>query len=276
MANNYLKVLSIAGFDGSAGAGIQADLKTLSALGCYGLTVLTTLAVQNSSGVKSIYELPLSCIREQLDAIFDDVSIDAVKIGMIYDSAIIEAVAAILTKYSIKKVVIDPVMYSKNSFALLKEEALLSLKKNLFPLATVVTPNIPEAETLLHAKILSEEDMEAVAQELMNFGSQAVVVKGGHRGEMFSKDVLYYLGKYHWFKATRFNTKNTRGTGCTFSSAIAAFLAKGFTIVEAVNHAKEFLTNVLEAGADFEFSKSGGSGPLYHFYKNCELTNFIH
>lgn len=260
----YKRALSIAGFDGGGGAGIQADLKTFSALGCYGMTVLTALPVQNTKGVRSIYEIPLECIKEQMDAILEDIGVDVVKIGMLHRAEIIEVVYNFFRNRLPLNIVVDPVMVAKSGDRLLLKEAVSALKKFILPITTVLTPNIPEAEDLLGKKIMSKIDMENAAKEISAMGPRAVVVKGGHRQGNLSEDCLWYAGKLYWYESERINTTNTHGTGCTFSAAIGAFLAHGYGIPEAVEKAKEYLTGALKSGADYKIGH--GNGPVNHFY----------
>lgn len=261
----YKRALSIAGFDGSGGAGIQADLKTFSALGCYGMTVLTALPVQNTQGVRSIYELSLSCIEEQMRALFEDVGADVVKVGMLHRPEIVELVVNVLKEYCGQiPVVVDPVMVAKSKDRLLAKEAVVALKEQLLPITEVLTPNIPEAEDLLDKRIETESEMEEAAKAFCKLGVKAAVVKGGHFGGELSRDCLYHNGEVYWFGAERVKTKNTHGTGCTFSAAIAAFLARGYGVVEAVEGAKEYLTGALYSGAEYELGH--GNGPVNHFY----------
>lgn len=260
----YKRALSIAGFDGSGGAGIQADLKTFSALGCYGMTVLTALPVQNTQGVISIYDVAVQCIKEQMEALFEDIGVDVVKIGMLHRPEIIEVVYSFLKSRLPLTIVVDPVMVAKSGDRLLLEEAVLAIKELILPITTVLTPNIPEAEDLLRKKIISKLDMEHAAKELSSMGPRAVVVKGGHRNGDLSEDCLWYDESYYWYKSERINTNNTHGTGCTFSAAIASFLGHGYEIPEAVGKAKEYLTGALKSGADYKIGR--GNGPVNHFY----------
>ncbi len=260
----YKRALSIAGFDGSGGAGIQADLKTFSALGCYSMTVLTALPVQNTQGVRSIYEIDIQCIKEQMDSLFEDIGVDAVKIGMLHRPEIIEVVAHALKQYHPPIIVVDPVMVAKSGDRLLYEGAVVALKELILPLATIITPNIPEAEDLLNRRIVSKLDMENAAKELSFMGAKAVVVKGGHMQSHLSDDCLYADESIYWYSSERIDTINTHGTGCTFSAAIAALLARGCNIPEAVKRAKEYLTGALKSGANYEIGH--GQGPVNHFY----------
>lgn len=258
-------VLTIAGFDGSGGAGLQADLKTFSALGCYATTVLTALSVQNTTGVKSIYEVATSCVEEQLKTLFDDIPVNAIKIGMLHRQEIIELVATLLKKHS-SNIILDPVMVAKSGDRLLKPQAIAALKQHLLPLTTVLTPNLPEASELLGRPILYKRDMEEAALELTQLGPRAVVLKGGHlNGDC--DDCLCIRNtapEIHWFSSSRIPTKNTHGTGCTFSAAIAAFLARGFTIIDSIKHAKKYLNGAIQAGQHLQIGK--GNGPVHHFY----------
>lgn len=267
MRNQHLyKVLTIAGFDGSGGAGMQADLKTFSALGCYAATALTALPVQNTTGVKSVYEIETLCLEEQIKAILEDIPMDAIKIGMLHRHEIIESVAILLKHYHVTNIVLDPVMVAKSGDRLLKPQAILTMKKSLLPLTTVLTPNLPEASELLERKIQDKNQMEEAAVELVQMGPKAVVLKGGHlNGDC--DDCLCLNGKnpeIHWLSSQRIQTRNTHGTGCTFSAAIAAFLARGFTILDSVRQAKAYLTQAIEAGKELKIGK--GHGPVHHFY----------
>lgn len=258
--------LSIAGFDGSGGAGIQADLKVFSAFGCYGMTVLTALPVQNTMGVRSVYELPLQSIPDQLAAIFDDIRPDAIKIGMLFNAPIIQRVVEFLKLNAGNiPIVIDPVMLAKSGDTLLLPEAVASLRDELLPLATVVTPNLPEAMALTGVKADSNDEMLAVAQKLISFGPRAVLLKGGHLAGNESNDLyLDHSGAQFWLNSPRIETKNTHGTGCTLSAAIAACLALGLTLEEACRTAKHYLNGAL-AAAEKE-SVGHGHGPLHHFH----------
>lgn len=257
-------VLTIAGFDGSGGAGIQADLKTFSALGCYATTALTALPVQNTLGVRAIYDIEAKCVQEQIEAILDDIQIDAVKIGMLHRKDIIDAVFTVLSPYQTPNIVLDPVMVAKSGDLLLLPDAVEAMKKKLFPLVKVLTPNLQETSKLLGREITSKRQMEAAALELLEMGPEAVVVKGGHL-EGDCEDCLCLKGEFHWFSSPRILTKNTHGTGCTFSAAIAAFLARGFSIADAVRAAKEYLTEAIGAGAAIKIGH--GNGPVHHFHR---------
>lgn len=266
------KVLTIAGSDGSGGAGIQADLKTFHALGCYGASALTALPVQNTMGVHSIYDIDVVCLEEQIKAILDDMPINAIKIGMLHRQEIIESVARILTHYNTTNIVLDPVMVAKSGDYLLMPKAISSMREKLLPITTVLTPNLSEASALVGREIRNKSQMEKAALDLIQMGPQAVVVKGGHLlGDC--DDCLCLKNpslEIHWLSNPRIHTKNTHGTGCTFSAAIAVFLARGFTILDSVNQAKKYLTKAIDAGRQLKIGQ--GNGPVHHFY---HLWNFL-
>ncbi|BCA95036.1 bifunctional hydroxymethylpyrimidine kinase/phosphomethylpyrimidine kinase [Legionella antarctica] len=260
------KALSIAGFDGSGGAGIQADLKTFSAFGCYGMTVLTALPVQNTCGVRKCYSIPLQAIEDQLHAIFDDVVPDSIKIGMLFNSEIIELISSFLKQKAVNiPLVLDPVTLAKSGDPLLIPEAVETLISLLMPLATVITPNIPEAHTFTGIDAASEDEMNLVAQKLLDFGPQYVLLKGGHLKTNESNDLLLGLdGTSHWFKSPRIDSKNTHGTGCTLSAAIASCLAQNMDMINACAMAKNYLFHAIRAAKDEHLGK--GNGPIHHFY----------
>lgn len=255
--------LSIAGFDGSGGAGIQADLKAFSALGCYGMTVLTALPVQNTCGVRSCYDIPLRAIQEQLEAIFEDIVPDSIKIGMLFSAPIIELVANFLEKYALTiPIVLDPVMVAKSGDTLLQLEAVDSLKKRLMPLATIVTPNLPEAHTLA---MQEGKSMQELGEMLIKLGPQAVLVKGGHSQEAFANDLFIDQQENSvWLHAPRILSNNTHGTGCTLSAAICALLAHGVALIDACRYAKHYLTEAISAAKEIKIGH--GHGPVHHFY----------
>jgi hydroxymethylpyrimidine/phosphomethylpyrimidine kinase len=258
-------VLTIAGNDGSGGAGIQADLKTFSALGCYGMTVLTALSIQNTQGVRSIYPISSECVKAQIQVIMEDISIDAIKIGMLHLPEIAEVVAESLKSYP-RSIILDPVMIAKSGDALMSKDALSVLRQKLFPLVTLITPNLCEASVILGREIVTQRDMENGAIELLDLGPKAVVIKGGHLSAQFCADCLC-MGRnqaIHWFTAPRLSTKNTHGTGCTFSSAITAFLAKGNTIEASVSQAKKYISQCIEGSQDLQIGQ--GKGPVHHFH----------
>ncbi|MBX3718298.1 MAG: bifunctional hydroxymethylpyrimidine kinase/phosphomethylpyrimidine kinase [Parachlamydiales bacterium] len=272
--NRFFTVLSIAGFDGSCGAGIQADLKTFSALGCYGTTALTAIPIQNTRGVRAVFDIPASCVEEQIKAILDDIPINTVKIGMLHRQDIIESVVKILRSYPIPNIVLDPVMLAKSGDPLLMPNAIAAMRDLLFPIATVLTPNLLEASELLKRDIRSKDQMEEAALELIEMGPQAVVVKGGHLNG--SCDDCLALNRFgvaiQWLYSKRINTKNTHGTGCTFSAAIASYLARGLPIIDSVRLAKHYLTRSIEAGAKMQIGQ--GNGPVHHFHHLWEFLHF--
>lgn len=258
-------VLSIAGSDPSGGAGVQADLKTFGALGTYGMCVLTALTAQNTLGVQSVHSLPKDFVGEQMESIFQDICVSAVKIGMLERAEIIEEVSLKLLKYH-PPIVLDPVMLSKNGSPLLKADAIEALKQQLIPLASLLTPNIPEAEALLAEPIRSSQDMEIAAQQIAEKSRTLVLLKGGHLSGTSSSDCLflYRERKLVWLLEERVHTQNTHGTGCTLSSAIAAFLARGLSLEEAVRAAKNYLTKIIRASVNLGIGS--GVGPLHHFF----------
>ena len=256
----YPCVLSIAGSDCSGGAGIQADLKTISALGGYAATAITAITVQNTLGVRAIHPVPPVYVRGQIEAVMEDIRPDAVKIGMLSTPECMQAVAEKLTEYKPQNVVIDPVMYAKNGCALMQPYAIDTLIKTIIPLADVLTPNIPEAEKIAGMEIKTVADMEAAAKKICAMGCKGIVVKGGHHiGN--AVDVLFDGKEFYHFETERINTKNTHGTGCTFSSAIAANLANGLSVAEAVKNAKSYVTKAIE----HSLAIGKGCGPTHHF-----------
>ena len=254
--------MSIAGSDSGGGAGIQADLKTFAALGVYGTSALTAVTAQNTLGVTAIHEVPTDVIAAQMDAILSDIGADAVKTGMLSSSDIIETVAQELQRQSIAQLVVDPVMVAKGGDRLLQEDAVEALKTRLLPLATVVTPNLPEAEVLTGITIRNTEDVRNAARAIVSMGAKSVVVKGGHLAGKEALDIFYDGKGFREFSAPRIDTKNTHGTGCTLASAITAGLAKGLPLVEAVAQAKTYVTEAIRASLDI----GSGHGPLDHFH----------
>ncbi len=258
-------VLTIAGSDSIGGAGIQADIKSITCNGCYAMTAITAMTAQNTLGVKSIQESSPEFLEDQIDAIFADIVPDAVKIGMVSNRKLIEIISRKLKEYGAKNIVLDPVMVATSGAKLISEDAIETLKENLIPLATLITPNIPESEILSGMKIETEEQMVYAAKHISEKFKTAVLVKGGHSIND-ANDVLYADGKFLWFPQERIENSNTHGTGCTLSSAIASHLAKGEPIECAINSAKKYLTECLKAGLDL----GKGSGPLMHNYKFSE------
>lgn len=261
----YLNCLSIAGSDPYGGAGVQADLKTFSALGCYGATVITALTVQNSEGVRKSVATNAQLVYEQAEAVFEDIPIDAVKIGMTVNKDIIEITAKLMEKYRPRFVILDPVMVSSSGHRLLDEEAVAVLKKQLIPLCDLVTPNIPELSVLSGGL---DSTMTAAHKLIDETGCRHVLIKGGHRdGE--PTDVLVSAKKHWEYPGHRVNSQNTHGTGCTLSSAIAAFSAQGIDLPEAVGEAKKYIERALQTGADVFAGK--GHGSMNHFFKGQRL-----
>lgn len=259
------KVLTIAGSDSCAGAGLQADLKTFAALKVYGLSVVTAITAQNFSGVKGIYPVPPEFVLAQIEAVFAEIAIDSVKIGMTGSTAIIKVICEALAKYAVTNVVVDPVMAATSGDLLMDdnpEQMLAALRGHLIPAARVLTPNIPEAEKLTGRAIHTLVDMKAAALDLADLGAANVVVKGGHLPDQgLAVDVLFDGREFYEFPAPRIKTSNSHGTGCTFASAVAAGLAQGQPIYEAVGAAKKFITNALQNS----YPISPGGGPVNHF-----------
>ena len=256
------KVLTIAGSDCSGGAGIQADLKTFSAHGTYGMSVITSVVAENTCEVISIHDVPVAIIEDQLDAVFTDIEPDAVKIGMLSKAETMKAVAGKLRQYQVNRAVVDPVMIAKGGCALMQEEALDALLKEVIPVSYLITPNIPEAETILGTVIRSIEDMRTACQKIHQLGAANVLVKGGHF-EGDPVDILYDGHHYYEFSGKRIHTKNTHGTGCTLSSAITANLANGLSLEHAVKEAKIYVANAILHTTPI----GHGNGPTNHFYQ---------
>lgn len=256
------KALSIAGSDSSGGAGIQADLKTFAACGVYGTCVVTSITAQNTVTIEQSFELPVELIRAQMDAVFSDFKIGALKTGMLSSSAIVETVAQKLGEVGAKNLVIDPVIISKSGFPLLKSDALENVKSQLLPLATLVTPNIYEAELLTGFSIKTLHDVKRAAEYILGYGCHSVLIKGGHLPGEKATDVLFDGREFRTFDAERINVKGVHGTGCTFSAAITAHLARGEELTEAILHAKEYTTNVIRYSLDV----GKGFRQAHHFY----------
>lgn len=254
------KVLTIAGSDSCGGAGIQADLKAMSALGVYGMSVITAVTAQNTQGVFGVQEISKEIIQKQIEVIFEDIEVDAVKVGMLSSSEITEAIGEMFKKYNVKNIVIDPVMVSKSKYKLLKDEAIEALKK-FISLGTLVTPNIPEAEILADMKIENEDEMIEAAKKIQELGAKNILVKGGHREDNCTDILLLEDGRVVKFPGVRIDTINTHGTGCTLSSSIASLIAKGNSIEEAVRLGKEYITEAIRNS----FPIGHGVGPVGHF-----------
>ena len=258
--------VTIAGSDSSGGAGIQADLKTFSALGVYGASVVTALTAQNTQGVNAIHDVPPAFVGKQMDAVFSDLAVEAVKIGMLSRVEIIEAVASGLDKHHAKNIVLDPVMVASSGDRLLARDAVEALRRRLMPRARLVTPNLPEAAALAGGPVAeSEKDMRAQAERIIALGAKTVLIKGGHGSGNESVDLLVDVNGVIQLSAPRVATRNTHGTGCSLSSAIAAELAKGATLRDAVRAAKTYVTGAIEAADRLAIGK--GHGPVHHFHK---------
>lgn len=253
--------LTIAGSDSSGGAGIQADIKTMTMNGVYAMSAILALTAQNTLGVKGIYNVSKEFLELQIDTIFEDIIPDAVKIGMVSNKDLIEVIVDRLNKYQAKNIVIDPVMVSTSGDILLETNAVETLKNKLLPLARLITPNIPEAEVLSGMKITDENTMLLAGKKIFKDLKVAVLIKGGHNIND-ANDLLIYESGVEKFYGRRINTENTHGTGCTLSSAIASNLAKGYSLVEAIKKAKDYISGALEAGLDL----GRGSGPMKHSY----------
>lgn len=264
--HQYHRVLTIAGSDSGGGAGIQADLKTMSALGCYAMSAITALTAQNTVAVTGIQAVPPAFVADQIAAVFSDIGADAVKIGMLYSAELIAVVAEQLKKFSARNIVLDPVMVAQSGDKLLQDDAVEALKTLLMPLADVVTPNIPEAQILAALKIRQLDDMRTAARTLARTGSRSILIKGGHLEKNQSRDVLY-LGvekRFVLLEGKRVPSRNIHGTGCTLSSAIASFMARGAKIEAAVRQAKAYIQKAIQAGAEYEIGH--GHGPVHHFF----------
>lgn len=255
-------VLSIAGSDSSGGAGIQADLKTITCLGEYGMTVITALTAQNTISVEGVETVSVQMVRSQLDAVFQDIRPDAVKLGMISTPEIMEVVCEKLVQYKAEHIVADPVMVATSGSSLMESGTVGTLKEKLIPLADIITPNISEAEVLSGISVEGKEDMVKAAEKIAEYYRGAILIKGGHLTDA-ADDLLYQNGEIIWFSGKRLDNENTHGTGCTLSSAIATFLAKGYSMEESVRQAKDYVAGAIAAGLNL----GRGRGPLYHNYK---------
>ncbi len=264
----YNTVLTIAGSDSGGGAGIQADIKSISANGCYAASAITAITVQNTVGVTDVHPIPLSILDGQIRAVLSDIGADAIKIGMLHSSEVIQVIKKCLVDFKASNVVLDPVMVSTSGHKLIQDEAIATLKEELLYDVRVITPNIPEAEILLERKISGKDELPELAKELSNGRKVSVLLKAGHLTEDDLTDVFYNAETDEVLKLTskRLDTINTHGTGCTLSSAIAAQLAKGKPLNDAVKKAKDYINMAITEGADFKIGE--GHGPVHHFY-NC-------
>jgi hydroxymethylpyrimidine/phosphomethylpyrimidine kinase len=259
----YPRVLSIAGSDSGGGAGIQADLKTFAALGCYGMTAITALTAQNTCGVRSIHGVPPQMLRDQIDAVIEDIGAHAVKIGMLHAPEIVRTVAEAIDRHALPNVVFDPVMVATSGAVLIEQAATDALVRELFPRSALITPNLDEAGLLVGRPLRSTDDMAWAARQLREQGARAVLVKGGHLpGDAVIDLLLTADGEMHWMEGERIPSPNTHGTGCTLSSAIAAHLALGASLTEAVEGGRAFVRAALAAGAEVRTGQGGG--PLNH------------
>ena len=263
-------VLTIAGSDCSGGAGIQADLKTFCAHGVFAMSVITAITAQNTTGVRSVQNIDENIIADQIDAIFEDIPVHAVKIGMVSEIAIIKCIARKLKEYKPPIVVVDPVMISKSGYKLLADNACEALCEHLLPLATLVTPNLPEASVMVGFEVADKQDMQRAARQIISLGAKYVLLKGGHLKDS-ADDLLYDGNNEVWFEGQRINTSNTHGTGCTLSSSLAANLAKGMDIKSAVEHSKAYITQAIEHSLPI----GKGCGPTHHFVQLYKLAGWI-
>ncbi len=261
----YPRLLTIAGSDSGGGAGIQADLKTFSSLGCYGMSAITALTAQNTCGVRAIHGVPPDMLTDQIDAVVEDIGVDAVKIGMLHSPEIVVSVASAIDRHGLPNVVLDPVMVATSGAVLIDTPAIAALVQQLFGRAVLVTPNLDEASLLVGRTLANEQDMQFAALELLAKGARAVLLKGGHLAGNVVSDLLQVAGGApQWMRGPRIATANTHGTGCTLSSAIAAHLAMGYSLIDAVEAARAYVRSALAAGANVKTGR--GSGPLNHSF----------
>ncbi|WP_313262170.1 bifunctional hydroxymethylpyrimidine kinase/phosphomethylpyrimidine kinase [Sphingobacterium sp.] len=265
-------VLSIAGFDGSGGAGIQADTKTISSLGCYAMNVLTALPLQNTQGVKNIFDIPVEAVKEQLDCLFEDIYPDSIKIGMVHNSKLVETIANSLKDYK-GSIVFDPVMVSTSGHRLIHEETIAAIKELLFPIAQIITPNLDEVSVLVGREISSVHAMEEVADEILSLGCNAALLKGGHlQSDILTSILIQKNHAAQYFESKRVNTKNTHGSGCSLSSAIASFLARGYHLEQSTEKALMYINSAIKGSKDLLIGK--GNGPLNHFFNPQRLIKY--
>jgi len=266
----YPSVLTIAGFDGSGGAGIQADIKTISALGCYATSVLTALPVQNTQGVKNIFSIPLKAVAEQMETILEDIVPDAIKIGMVHTPELVEVIVKKLQEYKNIPIVFDPVMVATSGHRLIEEETIGVIIEKLLPIANVITPNMDEAAILSKTKVATLKDMQLAGERIKKLGCKNILLKGGHqKTEIITSLLLDESNTYHSFEFNKIETKNTHGSGCSLSSAIASFLAQGKSMYEAVDLGQQYVYNAIRYGANTKTGK--GNGPLNHFFNPQKL-----
>ena len=276
MKKSYFRVLTIAGSDSGGGAGIQADIKTISAMGCYASSAITAVTVQNTLGVQAVHPIPLDILEGQIDAILSDIGADAIKIGMLHSTKVVNLVAEMIEKYGIRNVVLDPVMVSTSGHKLIEDDAIESIKNRLIPLSRVITPNIPEAEILSGCKISSDQDFEQIAKKLSFNKSVSVLLKAGHLDNDCLVDYFYNIedNTITLLPSKRVQTKNTHGTGCTLSSAFASALARGEDLTLAAKSAKKYIEQAIVSGAEYEIGH--GHGPVNHGFNPLKmLTNEV-
>ena len=267
---NYPSVLTIAGFDGSGGAGIQADIKTISALGCYATSVLTALPVQNTQGVKNIFPIPIEAVTAQLEAIMEDILPDAIKIGMVHTPELVNAIVNILEKHPNIPVVFDPVMVATSGHRLIEDQTIETIIHKLLPIAAIITPNMDEAAILANTVVKTLDEMQLAGRQIKKSGCRNILLKGGHQQtKKITSLLLDEANDYHSFTFDKIDTNNTHGSGCTLSSAIASFMAQGKTLFEAVALGQQYVFNAIQAGADVQTGK--GNGPLNHFFNPQKL-----
>ena len=271
MAKRYYRVLAIAGSDSGGGAGIQADIKAISAMGCYSTTAITAVTVQNTIGVQAVHPVPLDILEGQIDAVLSDIGTDVIKIGMLHSADVVNLVADKIKQYGITNVVLDPVMVSTSGHRLIEENAIEHIKKCLMPLVRVITPNIPEAEILTGCKISGEQDFNNIARKLSNDGNISVLLKAGHLDGDTLVDYFYNAedDTLTLLPSKRVNTQNTHGTGCTLSSAFAAALARGESLTTAAKSAKHFIDQAIISGANVGIGH--GHGPVNHFFNPSKM-----
>lgn len=276
MKKSYFRVLTIAGSDSGGGAGIQADIKTISAMGCYASSAITAVTVQNTLGVQAVHPIPLDILEGQIDAILSDIGADAIKIGMLHSTKVVNLVAEMIEKYGIRNVVLDPVMVSTSGHKLIEDDAIESIKNRLIPLSRVITPNIPEAEILSGCKISSDQDFEQIAKKLSFNKSVSVLLKAGHLDNDCLVDYFYNIedNTITLLPSKRVKTRNTHGTGCTLSSTFASALARGEDLTLAAKSAKKYIEQAIVSGAEYEIGH--GHGPVNHGFNPLKmLTNEV-
>lgn len=266
----YPSVLSIAGFDGSGGAGIQADMKTISALGCFATSVLTALPVQNTTGVKAIYNIPYQAVQEQIVCIMNDIFPDAIKIGMVHTSELVDIIASTLQSFPKTPLVFDPVMVATSGHKLIEDDTIQRIVEKLFPIADIITPNLDEAAVLTQMPINTVNEMYIAGEKIKALGARSLLLKGGHL-KTAQLTSLYFAedGSVHEFHFEKYDTHNTHGSGCTLSSAIASYLAQGQSLLDAVTHGQDYVQQAIYHGKDVLIGK--GNGPLNHFFNPQQL-----